>query len=86
MASLKLGMYNNHKKKGIYMATFNKKNFKLDDYRFGGDQEVIDSTPALKDYLRILYDQIKFENKLVGDFSVFGTYKIKPELQDFLIN
>ena len=67
------------------MATFNKKNFKLDDYRFGGDQEVIDSTPALKDYLRILYDQIKFENKLVGDFSVFGTYKIKPELQDFLI-
>lgn len=67
------------------MATFDKKKVNLDDYRFGGDEEAIDSNPALKDYLRILYDQIKFENKLVGDFSVYGTYKIKPEMQDFLI-
>lgn len=67
------------------MEKFNKKNFKLDDYRFGGDEEAIDSNPQLKDYLRILYDQIKYENKMVGDFSVYGTYKIKPEMQDFLI-
>lgn len=67
------------------MEKFNKRNFKLDDYRFGGDEEAIDSNPQLKDYLRILYDQIKYENKLVGDFSVYGTYKIRPEMQDFLI-
>lgn len=67
------------------MEKIDKKNFNLDDYRFGGDEEAIDNNPQLKDYLRVLYDQIKYENKMVGDFSVYGTYKIKPEMVDFLI-
>ncbi len=69
----------------LKMEKANKKNFNLDDYRFGGDEKAIDSNPQLRDYLRVLYDQIKYENKMVGDFSVYGTYKIKPEMQDFLI-
>lgn len=67
------------------MAKFDKKKIDLDEFRFGGDDSVIDSNPVLKDYLRVLYDQIKFENNMVGDFSVYGTYSVKPEMQKFLI-
>lgn len=67
------------------MEKIDKKHFNLDNYRFSDSDEEIDRNPALKDYLRILYDQIKFENKLLGDFSVYGKYKIKPEMQDYLI-
>lgn len=67
------------------MEKFDKKNVKLDDYRFGDNDAEIDSNPQLKDYLRVLYDQIKYENKMVGDFSVYGTYKIKPEMKDYLV-
>ncbi len=62
-----------------------KDKFKLDDYRFGENDAAIDNNPELRDYLRIMYDQIKFDNKMVGEFSIYGTYKIKPEMQDYLI-
>ena len=62
------------------MEKFKKKDIKLDDFRFGDNDEAIDRNPALQEYLRVLYDQIKYENKMVGDFSVYGTYKIKPEI------
>lgn len=65
--------------------TFDKKNFNLDDYRFG-DQEEVNCDPALQDYLKLMYEQIKYENKLVGEFSVNGTYSIsEPRMIDFLI-
>lgn len=66
------------------MKHLDKKNFNLDDYRFG-DQEEIEYNQELQDYLKIMYAQIKYDNKLVGNFSIYGTYKIEPNIKDYLI-
>lgn len=47
------------------------KNFDFNDVRFG-DQEDIEYNEALQDYLKIMYNQIKYENKMVGNFSIYG--------------
>lgn len=57
---------------------------KFNNLRFG-DQDEIKRNPELQEYLKFMYEQIKAENKLLGDFSVYGTYKIKQGMIACLI-
>ncbi len=64
----------------------NLEDYKIKDYRFDNQDEV-NSNEVLQEYLKIMYAQIKADNKLVGEFSVNGTYTIsEPRMREYLIH